>query len=525
MPAATAPETAQKIFLLDAVAAALPGAAPETVQKIAAVYEGGAPEQLAARIKQIKENLIFNTPETDACAAGVLLDKITPAAAVNRLRISKNKEAVEKCCAALRLGARTKETLLNFYAAPAAEMFFDAELAKLLTPQTGPAGTAEAVKSLEEKAENLKTPDRARENAEAVKEYAVKYNFPMADVLALAEYFGTPGAKNFKNCFDGLFNKLQNIFDNEKLNVFLVLKTLTGFLTEDGAAAFAALAKEIHYPLHCEDIFTLGCRYTPAKTPADVAAALEAVLNRLPFMEIKEENLGMAVKVLTEASEKYLEETAARARKNKDLAQFRASLSKYDFFEGFAYDIARKFAGEISAREVVEKFDGILKKFIYCSSKSENNDLACKVMLGKISEEEALAQAAYRRDLKAKSLTKGLAPEVLKKYLGTLPPDEIAAFFEKRLQHYSFWKTDGAKHLYALEALTAELNGTSSAEISRFVFNALEEGYELSAVSDLLDAVTPKEKLKITEADLKKSLPYLQRTKEDREALSSIFNE
>ncbi|MCL2887816.1 MAG: hypothetical protein FWF35_00670 [Elusimicrobia bacterium] len=524
-PVEITPETARETNFLDAVAAALPGASVPSVQQIAAVYEGKtAPEKLAERIKQIKENLIFNTSETDACAADILLDKTTRAAAITRLRIAKNKEAVEKFWAALRFSARTKETLVSFYASPSAEMFFDAEIAAVLGSPADQENSYNAIKNLEEKAENLKTQNKAQNNLEDIKEYTLKYGFPMSATLTLAGYFNTLGARNFKEYFDGVFGKLQTIADNEKLNIFLTLKTLTGFLTENDAAAFASLAKAIPYPLHEADIFTLGCRYMPAKTPAEVAATLDAVLARLPFMEIKEENLGMAVKVLTEASSEYLESTTAAAQKNKDLAQFRKALAKYDFFENFSYDIAKKFSGDMTAREVVEKFENILKKFIYCSSKSENNDLACKVLLGKITEEEALTQAAYRRDLKAKSLTKGLAPEVLKKYLGTMSPDEIVLFFEKHILKYSFWKTDSAKHVYALEALVAELNGTSSREISRFVFNALEEGYELSAVSGLLETITPKEKLKITENDLKKSLPYLQRTQEDRENLSSIFD-
>ncbi|MDR0292427.1 MAG: hypothetical protein LBI01_06725 [Elusimicrobium sp.] len=522
----TAPAAARETELLDAVITALPCAAPETARQIAAVYKGKTtPEKLAGRIKQIKENLIFNTSETDACAADLLLDKTTRAAALTRLRTAKNKEAVEKFRAALHFGARTKETLVSFYASPAAEMFFDAEIAAVLTSPADQETSYNAIKTLEDKAENLRTRNKAQNNLEDIKTYTLKYGFPMHAVLTLGGIFNNAGARSFKEYFDGVFSKLQNIADNEKLNVFLTLKTLTGFLTEEDAAAFAALAKAIPYPLHETDIFTLGCRYMPAKTPAETAATLEAVLMRLPFMEIKEENLGMAVKVLTEASAEYLESTTAAAQKNKDLAQFRKALSKYDFFENFSYDIAKKYAGAATAREVVEKFENILKKFIFCSGKSENNDLACKVLLGKITEEEALTQAAYRRDLKAKSLTKGLAPEVLKKYLGTMPPDEIMRFFEKHILKYSFWKTDGAKHLYALEALVAELNGTSSAEISRFVFNALEEGYELSAVSGLLETITPKEKLKITENDLKKSLPYLHRTQQDRENLSSIFDE
>lgn len=84
-----------------------------------------------------------------------------------------------------------------------------------------------------------------------------------------------------------------------------------------------------------------------------------------------------------------------------------------------------------------------------------------------------------------------------------MSPEDIIAIFDKALSHYSFWKTDSKKHLYALEAVIAQLNGTSTEEISRFVLESLEEGQNMEEISDTLMQIPSKDKLKLKYTDLK----------------------
>ena len=75
----------------------------------------------------------------------------------------------------------------------------------------------------------------------------------------------------------------------------------------------------------------------------------------------------------------------------------------------------------------------LLKALPHCSDEKDNKELACKVLLGTMSQEEAAKQAQYLRDIKAKTITQGLAPELMKSYLGTKPADELLQFFDKSL--------------------------------------------------------------------------------------------
>ena len=134
----------------------------------------------------------------------------------------------------------------------------------------------------------------------------------------------------------------------------------------------------------------------------------------------------------------------------------------------------------------------ILRQLPFCTEADENKELACKVLLGTLSQTEAKDQAQYLRDLKAKTLTKGLAPEVMKNYLGTKPAEEILEFFESSLAPYTFWKSDRKKHLFALQTLVAELNGNYNAQISQFVLEMLETGSSLEVVADMLANIQSK---------------------------------
>lgn len=72
----------------------------------------------------------------------------------------------------------------------------------------------------------------------------------------------------------------------------------------------------------------------------------------------------------------------------------------------------------------------LLHALPYCSDEKDNKELACKVLLGSLSQEEAAKQAQYLRDLKAQTLTQGLAPELMKSYLGTKSAEELMKFLK-----------------------------------------------------------------------------------------------
>ena len=94
--------------------------------------------------------------------------------------------------------------------------------------------------------------------------------------------------------------------------------------------------------------------------------------------------------------------------------------------------------------------------------------------------------------IKAASRTQGLAPQLLKHYLGTKSADELVAFFNESLAPYSFWKSDREKHIFALRSLVEQLNGTYNQEICQFLLDMLENGSSVEVLTDMLPAIKQK---------------------------------
>jgi len=157
----------------------------------------------------------------------------------------------------------------------------------------------------------------------------------------------------------------------------------------------------------------------------------------------------------------------------------------------------------------------LLNSLPFCLDKNDNKELACKLLLGTLSQEEATKQAQYLRDLKAKTLTQGLAPELMKSYLGTKQPDEILHFFESELAPYTFWKSARDKHVFALQTLVGELNGTYNRRISKFVLDMLENGSSLELMGDMLSNIQTH---KTSDAQLDKLLEMYQHARVDSNA-------
>jgi len=145
------------------------------------------------------------------------------------------------------------------------------------------------------------------ENEAAIQNCRVKYKIPLTDYSALLKNYAAAD-KNFQKDFDNIFSKLDKSKD-DFLKAYLTVKTLNGDLTGEDAQKFDALASEIGYPLDKEDIFIIGSRYLKTQTPKDVAFTLDMILKRIPYKEIKEENLGLAVKTLIKGSPESLEES------------------------------------------------------------------------------------------------------------------------------------------------------------------------------------------------------------------------
>lgn len=450
--------------------------------------------RLQQDIADIAAQLGDGSEMSDTIVAKILLDEITLPAALRQLRVLNNAVSIAELTDALNTPPEAVDLTLNYYASFGSRRFFDERFAAALKDVRDDKNMEDADKAryaldalvlaaqndLPENEKILKA------NKKAIYEAADKYHLSVKITAALLAVYTVAGAADFAAEFDKLIALLQKTNPDEKLNASLAAKTLLCQITQKDAQDIALTSKLLGGQILEDDLMIIACRYLKVKTPRDIQDTFDAVLKRLPHVSQKEENLGLAVQVLLDGTEPMFEKARQKASLRRERILLRKALAKKDAYAGYEYDIAQRFGGQKTFVQIEREMNDLLAGLPHCQEELENKELACKVLLGALSLAEATEQAQYLRDLKAKTLTKGLAPEALKNYLGTKPAEEIIAFFEKSLAPYTFWKSNRARHEFALQALVGELNGTSDARISAFVLDMLENGSSLELVGDMM---------------------------------------
>ena len=450
--------------------------------------------QLQQDIADISAKLGEANAMSDTIVAKILLDEITLPAALRQLRVYNNAVSVSELTSALDTPPEVTDLLLNYYAAFGARRFFDVEFANARKDVRDDKNMQDADKAqhaldrLILQAQQDLTPNEKLQtkNKKAIYAAADKYHLSVKITAALLAIYTVPGVIDFEKHFDKLIKSLLKINEDEKLCASLAAKTLLCQITPKDAQDIALTSKLLKGQILEEDLMIIACRYLKVKTPQDIQDTFDAVLSRLPHVSQKEENLGLAVQVLLDGTEPTFEKAQQKAALRRERILLRKALAKKEAYAGYEYDLAQRFAGQKTFVQLEREMNELLAHLPHCQDELENKELACKVLLGTLSMEEATTQASYLRDVKAQTLTKGLAPQALKNYLGTKPAEEITAFFEKSLAPYTFWKSDRAKHEFSLTALVGELNGMTDARISAFILDMLEEGSSLEMVTDMM---------------------------------------
>ena len=477
----------------------LPGIDDDYAAKLVYTLEDKkALPELQQDIADIAAQLSSDSPMTDTIVAKILLDEITIPAALRQLRIYNNSTSITELCAALEISAPDTAKLLEVYASFSSRKYFDEQFAEALktVPEnlTDDQKALQAVSLLLKKADEIlaNAPKTAKQNKKDIFKTADKYHLSVKLTAELELLYTQPDSIVFQHEFDRLMKELLAQNPDKHLCASLAARVMLCQITPKDAQDIALLSKLLKGLLLEEDLLIIACRYLKVKAPADIAATFDAVLKKLPHVASPEENLGLAVRVLLDGTAESFENASQKASVLRDREMLRRSLSKNDLYSGYEYDLAEHFGGKKTFVQLEREMDEILSSLPYCSDKKDNKELACKVLLGTLSQEEAAKQAQYLRDLKAKTITQGMAPELMKSYLGTKSPDELMKFFEESLAPYTFWKSDREKHLFALRTLVGELNGTYNRRISQFVLEMLENGSSLNVMTDMLDTIQKK---------------------------------
>ena len=486
--------------MLSAIYNMLPGIDNDYAAKLVYTLEDKKTvAQLQQDIADLAAQLSSDSPMTDTTIAKMLLDECTLAAALRQLRIYNNSTSINELCAALNISAQDTGKLLEVYASFSSAKYFDEAFESALA-QVQTKNLSEEQQARESLALLLKQADEVyahskeitAQNRTELFKLADKYHLSVKLTAELELLYSQPASIAVKEQFEQLFKQLLHYNSSETLCASLTARTLLLQITPKDAQDIALASKLLNDELLEEDLMIIACRYLKTKTPQDIAAAFDAVLKRLPYVDNPEENLGLAVRVLLEGTPESFERASQAATLKRETELLRRNLSKSNLYTGFEWELAHHFGGKKAFEQLEREMTELINTLPHCTHVNENKELACKVLLGMINQEQALEQATYMQGIKALSITQGLAPQVLKTYLGTKSADELVTFFNKSLKPYQFWKADREKHIFALRSLVEELNGKYNHQICQFLLEMLENGSSVEILADMLPSIEQK---------------------------------
>lgn len=430
----------------------------------------------------------------DNIVAKLLLDEISLPAAIRQLHIKSNALTIFELAKALSLPEEDKYLLLNFYAAAGAEYFFDEEFARLLKEIPNEKNLSDTDKSLrvinqlltKAKQTEQEQKDRPAQNKQAIYKLADTYRLSYTLTAALLRAYAVAGAMDFASSFEQVFSSLQSVHDQEKLNASLTAKTLLNQLTQKDAQDITLASKLLKGKILEDDLVTIACRYLKLKTPQDIAETFYAVLKRLPHAKQKEENLALAVRILLDGTEHTFEMAQQAAALQRDRTLLYNTLSKRELFSGYEQDLASQFASHKTANQLIKQAQEILRSLPFVTDPAENSSLACQVLLGRLSQQEALEQAQQNYTENFHAFIGQAANSVLDSRNSKKSPTSYVAFFEKSLTPYHFWKSNPDALEFSLQILAEQVEGQSESYFSHFVLEMLENGASLELTHDLL---------------------------------------
>ncbi len=448
-------------------------------------------------VEEIRRDILL--PEGidgDYIIAKILLNEISLKAGQARVEILLSARAVSELCSKLALDAKYFRLLLNAYGSVACEKNFIKRWGELSASFDGEVDfnskeASKIVDAMLAEAEKLEeqSPSVIEENVKYLKDLAAGKKLSSCAVNSLSDYYTQPCCKAVKPVFEAALKEIENANNdfacaNEFASRVLLLK-----MTSEEAAGAAILAKEIKYDILPDDLQLLAFKYLKLKTPKEIAETLDAVLKRLPYADYPEENLALAFKVMTDASNETLLSAERQASYNRGKKLFLRSISSNKCFNGYEDLITSAFYGKTDKEGVEERFVSILRNLPHNKDIYENADIGVKVLLGKIAEADGETQALFRKENKAIYSAGSLESEAVERYLGTKDRGEVLSFLRGRLADYDFWKNDESKYGYALSLLVGELNGNITGFAASLGLDMLQKGWPEQSVDTTIKAL------------------------------------
>ncbi len=425
----------------------------------------------AARKKadELKEFFDCANVKADDILISVMLFIQSPEAALRKIEVLKSAEACLRACAALSLDASFTQTLLNAYASLGSARLFSEEYKEISgaplpetfeEKQTSPVINAMLDGLKQNEVKNRRVREDNRAFAEELLSSKKISSLVCEDFLSA---YGADGARALRTDFEEIFDMLSSMSENEKLNYTLTSRAVLFQITKEEAQSTAEIASKLRYPILADDLQKIAFKYFPNQSAEEIVSTFEMILKRLSFVRSPLENLGYAVKVMTEGSDEVFREAQKKSALRKDKILYMRALGAVKNFSGYEDELTSLYHGALSAAEVKAKFNEILNALPCKDYKEENGDIALKVLLNRLTMKEASSQARFRCESSAqKYLGSPLENEALRSYLGTKDKEEVLSIIRASLKSFDFWNDDEAKYCYALTLIMGELNGRIS---------------------------------------------------------------
>lgn len=493
----TAPQQTQTQITTPTLAGVLPCASEYMLELLGYKSNWRSEQDLIESVAEYKKDLqIPQDLNADDLIIQIILLRQSPSAAKRKVEVLKSQKALAEIASVLTLDAQFLNLLLNHYASLSSDKLFVNEYENLsdsLNPQAEQANPefSKIIDKLIGDAQKKESACAAirEENKDYITALLKDKKISYSLYLDLCEAYCFCGACAVQPLFEELIKTLSEVNDNPSLNYILASKVLLYEITKEEAADIANLDKVMPYRLLQDDLQVIAFKYLKLKSPQEAADTLDAVLKRLSCADSPVENLGLAVRVVTDARVETLQEAEAIASVNRGKILFMRELASCKVFSGCEDEITAAFYPHKSIEEVLSLFSQILRELPYSADINENADIGLKVLLKKLPMKDALSQALFRQGNKSNYSADTLENEVLNNYLGTKSREEVLSLLREKLRPYSFWKEDGAKHCYALSIALEELNGNISSSWAETVLTLLEKGYPEESIDIIADGL------------------------------------
>jgi hypothetical protein len=427
-------------------------------------------------------------------AIKVLLEDLTQQEAVLEMRALKNQDDIAHIADELGLSKKQTGKLIANCAQPRGKRWFDEEFLRIFKalPEYSDSDRKNAMLAVRVLADEISNDQAFGEaqrskNREDVLAVAQELMLPSeyADkLLALYDVAGAPAFRGGE--YDRLLDSIPHAQELHKSAGQLALKVIFGEITEETAFKMAELIKAFgKFAIPEEDLNEIADKYLDKKSSEELLFSFESILEKLPYMQSREENYGLAISVLISGGAQALDNAINQAQLKKDRAEFQRALNGYGWFSGYASELCEKYFEQKEVRQLISDFEALLAELPYQQKATENYDLGMRVLLGKMSRAEAAREAELRKLFKEAAWSKDYAADMAGAYLGHKAPAEVFDALRERFEKNVFWKNNLPVHRYVAAKVIDELAGRFDFRMSELIFELFSAGVPLEAVREI----------------------------------------